>query len=177
MVLPKKSQKNLLKKVLAKKSAFTLIELLVAIAIVAIMTAIVVSNFSTPRARARDAKRISDIAQLQLVLTYYFDRCNQYPLASKFLSATNLTSINDGCPSGISVGTFISKWPTPPSGSYRYFINGNATDYVLGASLENGGGPLDDDIDEGDVSWLTDQDENACKDGELYGREYCVTSK
>ena len=55
--------------------AFTLIELMVVIAIIGILTAVAVANFSSTKARSRDAKRISDLSQLQLAIGGYFDRC------------------------------------------------------------------------------------------------------
>jgi general secretion pathway protein G len=67
-----------MKKILFK-NGFTLIELLVVLAIIAILTAIVTTNFTTSKSKARDAKRVSDIAQIQLALEMVFDKCNAYP--------------------------------------------------------------------------------------------------
>ncbi len=110
--------------------AFTLIELLVVIAIIGILTAIVMANFTAAKSKSRDAKRVSDIAQIQLTLELVYDRCSSYPSA-----ITETTSI---CNS-LTVGSFISKVPTDnyAGTSYAYAINGNATDYVLQARLEN----------------------------------------
>ncbi|MFA6404847.1 MAG: type II secretion system protein [Candidatus Paceibacterota bacterium] len=119
-----------------KKSGFTLIELLVVIAIIAILTSIVMTNFSSSRSRARDAKRVSDLGQIQLALELYFDRCKEYP-------GSFSTSANNGCPSGISLITYISQIPSSPSpGSYGYHFNDNTVpynpnDYVLHVTLEN----------------------------------------
>jgi prepilin-type N-terminal cleavage/methylation domain-containing protein len=136
-----------------KNTGFTLIELLVTIAIIAILTAIITANFSTARSRSRDAKRISDIANIQLALSLYFDRCNQYP--------TNLTGAlttkTEGCPSGISLDSFITKIPTPPQPGqttvYAYGTNVDPfagvpvpTDYILGAQLENSSDVLIDSV-------------------------------
>lgn len=124
--------------------AFTLIELLVVISIIGIMTAIMTANFSTARSKSRDAKRISDISNIQLALALYFDRCGVYP-STLNVSATDATN----CPIDISLGTFIATIPTPPTpitdrDDYRYAVNRTKTDYVLAARLENNNSVLID---------------------------------
>ena len=54
-----------IKKFLKSESGFTLIELLVVIGIIAILATIGAVNFSGARAKARDAKRVADIRQIQ----------------------------------------------------------------------------------------------------------------
>ena len=88
-------------KYFSNKKGFTLIELLVVIAIIAILTAIVTANFATSKAKARDAKRISDIAQIQLALEMVFDRCNVYP--------PDITNITTDICTGYPLNYFISK--------------------------------------------------------------------
>ena len=146
------------------KKAFTLIELLVVIAIIGVLTSIVLAQFSTVRARARDAKRVSDISQIQLAIQQYFDRCNQYPSSTGVgLNATINIASNVGCPfdpNGIrvSLASFLNQLPTPPSEvvdnsnpySYRYVVHntgGINDDYYLAARLEQRNKALDDDID------------------------------
>jgi prepilin-type N-terminal cleavage/methylation domain-containing protein len=115
--------------------AFTLIELLVVIAIIALLSGILMVNFTSARGKARDAKRISDLGQLQLSLELYFDRCKQYP-------ATLTTGASNCQASGITLGTYISQIPTPPAStlnqtSYDYAVNGSApSNYVLHTQLE-----------------------------------------
>jgi prepilin-type N-terminal cleavage/methylation domain-containing protein len=55
------------------KKGFTLIELLVVIAITAILTSVMVPSLFSTKSKARDTKRISDIAQIQLALEVYQD--------------------------------------------------------------------------------------------------------
>src|SRR3989339_1782904 len=52
-------------KKIKSESGFTLIELLVVIGIIAILATIGAINFSSARAKARDAKRVADIKQIQ----------------------------------------------------------------------------------------------------------------
>ena len=131
-----------------KNKAFTLIELLVVIAIIAILTAIVMTNLFTAKSKSRDAKRVSDLAQINLALELFFDRCNRYPVVD---STTNMPLRNDasnGCPTGITLETFISKIPTAPTpgSAYSYGVNNDTKplDYVLKAVLENNNNVLVD---------------------------------
>ncbi len=117
------------RKVLGNKSGgFTLIELLVVIAIIGILSSVVLASLNTARLKARDARRISDIGQLQLALAVYYDAFNnKYPLA--------LSSL---------VPTYIAKLPTDPLSATNYTFAAlgtctatNGTSYHLGASLED----------------------------------------
>ncbi len=121
----------------SRSRAFTLIEMLVVIGIIALLSGIILVSLNSSRAKARDAKRISDIAQIQLSLEQYFDRCQQYP--------ANITDLTAPCAtnSSITLGTFISKIPTPPSGgsvtqtAYDYAVNTTGYgDFVLHATFE-----------------------------------------
>ncbi len=116
---------------------FTIIELLVVIAIISILTGIIITSLTGSKAKARDAKRISDISNIQLALSLYYDRCKQYPFVLTFTE-------NTGCPTGISWGTFMPVTPTSPNpGSYDYAVlKQNAspnliTDYILHTKLES----------------------------------------
>ena len=135
-------------KYFSKNKGFTLIELLVVIAIISILTAIVTSNFTQSKAKARDAKRVSDLAQIALTLEMAFDRCNAYPSAILIS-----TVIKSGCHDALGVdytmAYFISKMPTAPLAgeTYDYVPNVNFTDYVLRAKLETNSSVLLDDMD------------------------------
>ncbi len=61
------------------KKGFTLIELLVVIAIIGILSTLSVLALNSARARARDAKRISDVRQIRLALEMYYNDHNTYP--------------------------------------------------------------------------------------------------
>ena len=125
------------------EGAFTLVELLVVIAIIAILSAIITANFTSAKSKSRDAKRVSDIAQIQLAIAGFFDRCNAYPPT---LDTTATVSM---CPTGVTLGTFISRIPSPPNTSevYNYVVdtapdsmnNPKLDDYFLQATLENSG--------------------------------------
>ncbi len=158
-------------KYFSKNKGFTLIELLVVIAIISILTAIVTSNFTQSKAKARDAKRVSDLAQIALTLEMAFDRCNAYPSAILIN-----TAIKSGCKdnnSGVeyTMAYFISKMPTAPLAgeTYDYVPNANFTDYVLRAKLETNSSVLLDDMD-GTILTTVDCDDTSPK-------YYCVVAK
>ncbi|MBU2220023.1 prepilin-type N-terminal cleavage/methylation domain-containing protein, partial [Patescibacteria group bacterium] len=74
----KKQQEGL---ALSPSKGFTLIELLVVIAIIGILATIVMVSLNTARAKARDARRISDVRQIQLALQMHYDSVGSYPAA------------------------------------------------------------------------------------------------
>ncbi len=150
---------------------FTIIELLVVIAIIGILTTIVVSNLSGPKSKARDAKRISDLGNIQLAVSLYFDRCKQFP-------ATLVPTANNCNVSGITLGNYISTIPTAPaSGSYVYDVNTAKTDYILQATLESYNDILKDDVD-GSVVLSATTDCGTANNGQgTAERLYCLGSK
>lgn len=127
-------------------AGFTLIELLVVIAIIGILSSVVLTNLNSARTKARDAKRITDVKQLQLALELYYDVNRVYPATLASGGASELAP------------TFIPTIPTPPSGSgqavYRYSPlsvggSGLCNGYHLGAVLEqNTNSVLTNDSDE-----------------------------
>lgn len=128
---------------------------MIAIAIMALLTGIITVNLTKSRGKARDAKRVSDIGQLQLALELYFDRCNKYP-ASAVVSGQPTIDVASSCTtqSGavITINTFITNIPTPGTQAgqvvYRYGTNtAPATDYVLMTVLEGYSEVVKDDLD------------------------------
>lgn len=139
---------------------FSLIELLVVIAIIGILSSVVIVSLNSARAKGRDAKRITDVKQLQLALAMYYDACGRvYPNIADGSSATALDGGEDnsngnttgGCGSALSA--FLNPIPVNPtgggvSGAYGYGTNAGFTDYVLQAQLEtNNTNVLNNDYD------------------------------
>ncbi|MFQ5661820.1 MAG: hypothetical protein ACE5F2_01025, partial [Candidatus Paceibacteria bacterium] len=97
----------------------------------------VLASLNSARQKSRDAKRISDVKQLQLALEFYFDANGGYPSA---ISGTLLTAPG-----------YIAVIPTDPVGGGQYSyaaLNAGCTSYHIGATLEDGShSALNSDID------------------------------
>ncbi len=108
------------------KKGFTLIELLVVIAIIGILSTLSVLALNSARARARDAKRISDVRQIQTALEMYHNEKSVYP--------TNLSALTTTTPPLLRE---IPVAPIPADGgcgnynSYSYVIMDVQYDYML----------------------------------------------
>ena len=107
------------------KKGFTLIELLVVIAIIAILASVVLVSLSVARAKGRDAKRVSDLKQIQNALELYYSDYGKYPrIFSGQAPAGNCSAITASDHDYPLVGNgnstwlppkYISKIPTDPS--------------------------------------------------------------
>lgn len=62
-----------------KNRAFTLIELLIVISVIGILSAIIIASLNNARARARDAKRMVDLKNIQTALEMYYMEHGKYP--------------------------------------------------------------------------------------------------
>lgn len=63
-----------------KKKGFTLIELLIVIAIIGLLATLGIVSMSSARAKARDAKRISDLGQIRSAMELHFNDNGTYKL-------------------------------------------------------------------------------------------------
>lgn len=120
----------------SRRRGFTVVELIVVVAMIGLLSAIIYPNISGSRGKGRDAQRVSDLGQIQLALSLYYDRCGQYP-------SSLVTTANTGCPTGITLGSYMTTIPTPPAGagqtSYDYAtltVSSTIVNYVLHAVLE-----------------------------------------
>ncbi len=129
-----------------KKQGFTLIELLVVIAIIGLLSTLSILALNQARARARDAKRIADVKQIQTALELYYNEAGEYP-----------ASVTPGLPIKSSAGNVylaaVPAAPEPVDGSncglsatkdYTYArqetpgTGGSYTlQYCLGATINN----------------------------------------
>jgi len=153
-------------------SGFTLIELLVVIAIIGILSSVVLASLNSARQKGRDARRVSDIKQLQLALELYYDANGRYPTTTTALVAPG----------------YIASVPVDPSTAVAYVYAGlgsgaTCTSYHLGAELEaEDHAGLDGDNDAADGTECTnggtdfDGGGATCADGAT-GNELCFDVK
>lgn len=147
------------------QQGFTLIELLVVIAIIGLLSSVVLSSLNSARAKSRDARRKSDIKQLEMALEFNYDKRGSYTQPENCGTDTSNSSL-ETTPCGVVSGDwgsgsdlrklitdgFISVLPIDPinNASYRYsyevqnlneaYIGSPAGQaYDLCASLEKGG--------------------------------------
>ncbi|GEM_PF-645001 len=120
------------------RSGFTLVELIVIIGIIGVLSSIALASFSDARAKSRDEKRVTDVAQIQLALRLYVEQNGSGIDCSgglKIDGSTTVVSLGSGaapCDDGSAILSFIESSlgsiPTDPRGSgssdyYYYFDN------------------------------------------------------
>ncbi|MEK7083565.1 MAG: type II secretion system protein [Patescibacteria group bacterium] len=76
------------------KNGFTLIELLVVIAIIGVLASTVLASLNSAREKARNARRKTDMRQLELAIQLYYDTNGTFPL-SVTTNTDNTTSITE----------------------------------------------------------------------------------
>lgn len=94
------------------KKGFTLIELLVVIAIIGLLSTLAVVSLNNARAKSRDAKRVSDIKQIQTALELYYNDNNGYPTATVTVNDNVLPDPATGNPAW---STFMGQNPQAPT--------------------------------------------------------------
>jgi len=134
------------------RKGFTLIELLVVIAIIGILSTLAVVALNSARQRSRDAKRVSDIRQLQTSLELGYAESGGYPTASSIVLGSanydvlcvNGSSVfqadSTGCTT-ILMGLVPSN-PTPNGADYVYDSATASGTYSITFELEGATGQL-----------------------------------
>ena len=123
------------------RKGFTLIEILIVVAIIAILASIVLIGLGPAQQSGRDARRLSDLHEIQNALELYYNKCGFYPGAANCVggwsNAADMTAVNQAI-QGSSLG-INSALPRDPNaaGSYFYESFTGGTTYTLGAKLEN----------------------------------------
>jgi len=136
-----------------KGAGFTLIELLVVIAIIGLLATLAVISLNNARAKSRDAKRVSDIRQVQTALELYFSDNDLYPPGAGGVlggtsgsfqvlcdSAAGWQANTTGC--GAVYMPDVPENPTPNGADYIYTQVGGGDDYTVTFTLESGTGSL-----------------------------------
>lgn len=120
-------------------SGFTLIEIVIVIALFSIFLvgAIVILDPTAQLHKANDARRKSDLSQIQKALEVYYDDFAKYPPSSsdyriQYPDGTSLTW-------GTSLfGNYMVKLPKDPKSGRNYIYYSTGQSYFLYASLERG---------------------------------------
>lgn len=117
---------------------FTLIEILIVVAIIAILSSVVLVGLGPTQQSGRDARRLSDLREIQTGLELYFSKCGFYPGGANCApgAASGYGAMSTAL-TGSAIG--VTTVPNDPTANRQYFYrtgNGETT-YVLGAKLEN----------------------------------------
>jgi type II secretion system protein G len=119
------------------KKGFTLIEMLVVIGIIAVLAGLIMPSLGTSQMKARDAKRKSDLKQIQKALEIY--RQDQDPVA--FPADGSFLNLSTSWASGATV--YMSTVPSDPDSTsatrvnYSYVVDNTTLTYLLCTCLEN----------------------------------------
>jgi prepilin-type N-terminal cleavage/methylation domain-containing protein len=113
---------------------FTLLELLVSVAIIGILSAIVIGNFTAAGAKGRDADRQADLKMLQVAIESYKSKYGRYP--TQTCGSTGSTFSSEGVCAEYITGLspeFIARLPRDPrrgtNPGFSYLTNANGTVY------------------------------------------------
>lgn len=112
-----------------KQKGFTLIELLVVIAIIGLLSTLAVVALNNARAKSRDARRLSDVKQMQTAMELYFNDCGSYPAST---TPGGTIAQNDGTCTGTV--TYMAVVPNNPQPR-----NDGGCDLTGGGALSCGG--------------------------------------
>jgi len=108
------------------KNGFTLVEILVVATIMVLLTAAGVISYSVFLKQSRDVRRKADLGQISAALEIYRSNNDTYP-------TTGLSQLT-------APTVYVQTVPTDPKNpTYTYYYSGSASDYTLGAYIENGG--------------------------------------
>jgi prepilin-type N-terminal cleavage/methylation domain-containing protein len=140
-----------------ERQGFTLIEILIVVAIIAILASVVLVGLGPTQQSGRDARRLSDLHEIQNALELFYNKCGFYP-GSVDASGKCVTTLPAGAayPSGaassqyggvavnLAAGTSglgLSTLPNDPTTNksylYRVSAASSPSQYMLEAQLEN----------------------------------------
>ncbi len=126
------------------KKGFTLIELLVVIAIIGVLSTLAVVALGSARQKANDAKRLSDMKQVQTALELYYTDHNAYPTSTTAMSIGVTGTSNCLDTTGFKAtctNPYMGLVPKGPDAGENYqYTSADGTGYFLTGSLSVGAG-------------------------------------
>lgn len=150
---------------------FTLIELMVAIGMLSILAAGLITMLDPigKIKKANDARRMSDLSQLQKSLEIYYQDNESYPPNIDYKVSYEGVAVDWGTRWGSEKQPYMASLPKDPSpnGKYIYVTNPGEQSYVIYAWLENIGNK--DPVCESD-------DKKKCKSDLLTGQSCHTTN-
>lgn len=123
---------------------FTLIELLVVIAIIGLLSTLAVVALNSARMKSRDARRLSDVKQIQTALELFYNDQGMYPPSAavidtaEFLGQGNFACLDDGGWDATCTGNvYMAAVPTYPVPRTDNTCDPTTDDQAVGYSYIN----------------------------------------
>jgi type II secretion system protein G len=120
---------------LMNRRGFTIIELLVVIAIIGILASVILVSLGGTQEKARDARRLEDVKEVQKALALYTIDNGIYPISVSTTTLTGSDSISTTLISGGHMPA-IPRDPSTPVYEYTYQSNSLGNYYEIGFCLE-----------------------------------------
>jgi prepilin-type N-terminal cleavage/methylation domain-containing protein len=127
----------------ANSRGFTLIELLVVVAIIGVLSSVILASLNSARAKGYDARRFSDLRNVQTAIENYYSDHGAYPITTGthfYSNCNNAAYTYQATPNnvipGLVSGGYISSIPVGPQSipasnydCYAYESTANGSDY------------------------------------------------